>query len=325
MTRVLTVTLIFFFALCRAAAAAEVQPVFPTKPIRFVVPFAPGGSSDIQARLIGQKLTERWNVPVIVDNRPSAGGIAASEIVAHAGADGHTLLLGHVGTQAVNPHIYRSLPYDTQRAFTAVTMTLTQPLVIVVAASSRLGSARALIDAAKSAGTAMNYASAGVGSPNHLAAELFKSMTGASMTHVPYKGAQPAELDTIAGRVDVFFDTMLTALPFVRANRLKALAVTSAQRSSALPDVPTVAEAGVRGYEMQTWNGVFVPAGTPRPVIQALNDAVVGVLRLPGIRIKLEADGPRVVGDSSEHFEKFVRSEYVKWGDVIRRANIRAE
>lgn len=325
MSRVFASTLFVCLSLCRTAAAADPQPAFPAKPIRFVVPFAPGGSSDIQARLIGQQLTGRWKVPVIVDNRPGAGGIAASDIVAHATPDGHTLLLGHVGTQAVNPHLYRTLPYDPRHAFAGVTLTLTQPLVIVVPTTSRLGSVQGLIDAGKSGGSVLTYASAGIGSPNHLAAELFRSLTGIAMTHVPYKGAQPAELDTIGGRVDLFFDTMLTALPLVHGSRLKALAVTSAQRSSALPEVPTIAEAGVRGYEMQTWNGVFVPARTPFTAVRALNAAIVAALQAPAVKARLEADGARVIGDTSEHFERFVRAEYAKWGGVIRSAGIRAE
>jgi tripartite-type tricarboxylate transporter receptor subunit TctC len=311
--------------LSAAAVAADAQPGYPTKPVRFVVPFAPGGSSDIQARIISQKLTERWGVNVIVDNRPSAGGIAASDIVAHASADGHTLLLGHVGTHAFNPHLYKSLPYDTDRAFAPVTMTLTQPLVLVTAAGSPLQTVQMLVDSAKAAPGRLNYASAGIGSPNHLAAELFRSMSGASMAHVPYKGAVPAEIDTVAGRVDVFFDSMLSAIPLVRSKQLRALAVTSAQRSTTLPGTPTISEAGVRGYEMQTWNGVFVPAGTPPRVIAALNAAIVEILRMPDVKARLEGDGARLIGDTSAEFDRYVRAERVKWGEVIRRGNIQAQ
>jgi tripartite-type tricarboxylate transporter receptor subunit TctC len=310
-----------FFASLSAAADRE----YPARPIRFVIPFAPGGSSDIQARIIAQKLSEDRRWTLIVDNRPSAGGIAACEIVAHAEPDGYTLLLGHVGTHAFAPALYRNLPYDT-RAFEPVTMTLTQPLVIVVPVNSRFTSAGDLIDAARKPGAAINYASAGVGSPNHLAAELFKSMTrAAALQHVPYKGAAPAELDTMAGRVDLFFDSMLSAAPLLRAKKLKALAVTGSRRSAVVPDVPTIDEAGVRGYEVETWNGVFTPRGTPRALVSVLNAAIVQVLRVPEVKAKLEGDGARLVGDTSAHFARYVEAEREKWGKVIAAAKIQAQ
>jgi tripartite-type tricarboxylate transporter receptor subunit TctC len=304
--------------------AAERQPDYPARPIRFVVPFAPGGSSDIQARIIAQKMSEHWRTTVIIDNRPSAGGIAACEIVATAGADGYTLLLGHVGTHAYAPALYKSLPYDT-RSFAPVTMTLTQPLVMVVPMSSPFRTVQNLLDASREKSSRLNYASAGIGSPNHLAAELFKSMAGAQLEHVPYKGAVPAELDTMTGRVDLFFDSMLSAAPLIRSKKLQAIAVTGARRSNVVPDVPTVAESGVRGYEMQTWNGVFVPNGTPPSIVAMLNAEIVSVLRMQDVKAKLEGDGAQLVGDSSDQFGRYVEAERRKWGRVIQAAKIQAQ
>jgi tripartite-type tricarboxylate transporter receptor subunit TctC len=204
-------------------------------------------------------------------------------------------------------------------------MTLTQPLVIVVPVSSRFASVRDLVEASRKPGAVINYASAGVGSPNHLAAELFKSMTRAQLEHVPYKGAAPAELDTMAGRVDLFFDSMLSAAPLLRAKKLKALAVTGPKRSAVVPDVPTVDETGVRGYEVETWNGIFAPRGTPRTIVNTLNSAFVEVLRMPDVRAKLEGDGAQLVGDSSAHFARYVEAERAKWGKVIAAAKIQAQ
>ncbi len=296
---------------------------FPAKPLRILVPFAPGGSSDIQARIIGQKLTEAWGQTVIIDNRGGAGGIVAAEIAAHAPADGYTLFMGHIGTQAANPSLYRKLPYDPARDFAAVVMTITQPTILVVPPASPVNSVADLIALARSSKTA--YASAGNGSPNHLAGEMFKAMAKIDSTHVPYKGSAPAELDVMAGRVQFFFDTMIAAMPLVNAAKLKAIAVSSAKRSAAAPSVPTVAEAGLPGYEFMTWNGFFVPTGTPAATIAKLNAQITAILAMSEVARKLAGDGAEIATGSPRAFAQFVEKERQKLSRVITAAQIRID
>ena len=310
-------------ALSFALAAAAQAQTFPAKPLRILVPFAPGGSSDIQARIIGQKLTEAWGQTVIIDNRGSAGGIVAAEIAALAPADGYTLFMGHIGTQAANPSLYRTLPYDPARDFAAVVMTITQPTILVVPPTSPVNSVADLIALARSNKTA--YASAGNGSPNHLAGEMFKAMAKIDSTHVPYKGSAPAELDVMAGRVQFFFDTMIAAMPLVNASKLKAIAVSSAKRSAAAPAVPTVAEAGLPGYEFMTWNGFFVPAGTPAATIAKLNAQIAAILAIPEVARKLAGDGAEIAAGSPRSFAQFVEKERQKLARVITAAQIRVD
>lgn len=305
-------------------AAAHAQPAYPAKPIRILVPFAPGGSSDIQARLIGAKLAEAWGQSVIIDNRAGAGGIAAADIGAHALPDGYTLFMGHIGTQAANPALYRSLPYrDTD--FAPVVMTVTQPMVLIVPPKSAAGSVQELIAMARTTPGKLDYASAGNGSPNHLAAELFRTMTKIDLVHVPYKGSAPAEIDIMAGRVALFVDTMLSAMPFVKDGRVKALAVTGPKRSAALPAVPTVAESGVPGYAFLTWNGFFVPAGTPPAIIARLNGEIARILQSPEIEKRLTGEGADIAAGTPEAFGAFVKSERQKLAKVIRDAGIRID
>jgi tripartite-type tricarboxylate transporter receptor subunit TctC len=304
--------------------AVHAQPTYPVKPIRILVPFAPGGSSDIQARLIGAKLAEAWGQSVIIDNRAGAGGIAAADIGAHALPDGYTLFMGNIGTQAANPALYRSLPYsDTD--FAPVVMTVTQPMVLIVPPKSAASSVQELIAMARTTPGKLDYASAGNGSPNHLAAELFKTMTKIDLVHVPYKGSAPAEIDIMAGRVALFFDTMLSAMPFVKDGRVKALAVTGTKRSPSLPAVPTVAESGVPGYAFLTWNGFFVPAGTPPAVIAKLNGEIARILRSPEIEKRLTGEGADIAAGTPEAFGAFVKSERQKLAKVIKEAGIRID
>jgi tripartite-type tricarboxylate transporter receptor subunit TctC len=300
-------------------AGAQAQ-TYPVKPLRIVVPFAPGGSSDIQARLIGQKLTEAWGQPVVIDNRGGAGGLVAAEIAARAPADGYTLFMGHIGTQAANPSLYRTLPYDPARDFTAVAMTITQPLILVVPPTQATATVADLIALARDGKSA--YASAGNGSPNHLAGEMFKAMAKIDATHVPYKGSAPAELDVMAGRVQFFFDTMIAAMPLVNAARLKGLAVTSAKRSAAAPQIPTVAESGLREYEFMTWNGFYAPTGTPAAVVAKLNKQIAAILALPEITRKLAADGAEIASASPQEFARFTDRERQKLARVISAAGI---
>jgi tripartite-type tricarboxylate transporter receptor subunit TctC len=310
-------------ALTFALATTALAQTFPAKPLRIVVPFAPGGSSDIQARMIGQKLTEAWNQPVIIDNRGGAGGIVASEIAAHAPADGYTLFMGHIGTQAANPSLYKKLPYDPAKDFAAVIMTITQPMLLVVPPASNVNTVGDLIASARNGKTA--YASAGNGSPNHLAGEMFKAMAKLDATHVPYKGSAPAELDVMAGRVQFFFDTMIAAMPLVNGGKLKGIAVTSAKRSTAAPQLPTVSESGQPGYEFMTWNGVFVPAGTPAAVIAKLNTEIARILNTPEVARKLAGDGAEIAAGTPQAFARFVEQERQKLARVIAAAHIQVD
>jgi len=306
-------------------AHAGVVQDYPAKPIRLLVPFAPGGSSDIQARIIGQKLTEAWGQPVIIDNRAGAGGIVAAQLGAHSMPDGYTLFMGHIGTQSANPALYRNLPYDPERDFAPVIMTIRQPLILVVPPEFKVSSVPELIALARSQPAALNYASAGNGSPNHLAAELFKAMAGVNITHVPYKGAAPAEIDVMAGRVALFFDTMLSATPFVKDGRLKALAVTSAARSTSMPALPTVAESGVKGYEFWTWNGFFVPSRTPAAIIARLNGGIANILNTAEVQQRLTTDGAEIAAGSPQSLAAYAKGERAKLARVISAAGIRIE
>lgn len=316
---------IFIAMMLTGTAAQAAVQAYPAKPIRIIVPFAPGGSSDIQARIIGQKLTEAWGQPVIVDNRGGAGGIAAAEIAASALPDGHTLFLGHVGTQAANPSLYRKLPYDPAKDFAPVIQTVTQPLVLVIPPDSKATSVATLVAMARSEPGKLQFASAGNGSPNHIAGEMFKAMAKLDLGHVPYKGSAPAELDVIAGRVPMFFDTMLSAMPFIKSGRLKALAVTGARRSPARSELPTMAEAGIAGYEFMTWNGFFAPARTPVAVVTQLNNEIARVLALPDVQKRIVGDGAEIASGTPQAFAAYVAAERERLARVISAAGIRID
>jgi tripartite-type tricarboxylate transporter receptor subunit TctC len=305
-------------------AGAHAQSSYPVKPIRILVPFAPGGSSDIQARLIGAKLTEAWGQPVIIDNRGGAGGIAAADIGAHALPDGYTLFMGHVGTQAANPSLYRNLPY-TDTDFAPVIMTISQPMILVVPPKSPLDSVKDIIATARATPGKLDYASAGNGSPNQLAAEIFKATAKIDLVHVPYKGSAPAEIDVMAGRVSMIFDGMLAALPLVRDGRVKALAVTGAKRSAIVPSLPTMVESGLPGCVFLTWNGFFVPAGTPPAIIARLNTEIARILRTPDLEKRLAGEGADIAAGSPESFGAFVKSERQKLAKVIKDAGLRID
>jgi tripartite-type tricarboxylate transporter receptor subunit TctC len=298
------------------AAAAD----YPVKPIRVVVSLAPGGGVDTTARLISQKFTATWNQQIVVENRPGAGGTIATEVVARSAPDGYTLLMTSVA-HAITPSLYK-LSYDAVTDFAPITLVVLAPSVLVVHPSLPVKSVRELIAFAKARPNQLLYSSAGNGSPQHLAAELFKLMTGAGFVHIPYKGTAPSIVDLIGGRVSVSAASMVSTLPHVNAGRLRALAVISAKRAQAAPQLPTVAEAGVPGYAVETWYGLFAPAGTPHEIVAALNQETVKALAEPEAKEKLLAMGLEPVGDSAEHFAAYVRSEVDKWAKVIRSAGI---
>jgi tripartite-type tricarboxylate transporter receptor subunit TctC len=298
---------------------------FPTKPLRFVVPFAAGGGSDLVARTVAAKLTETLSHPVIVDNRPGAAGALGAELAAKAPADGHTLLLGSNGPLAINPHLHPKLQYDAARDFAPVALVTVMPFVLVTHPSLPVKSVKALIALAKARPGELNYASPGSGSSTHLANELLKSMTGMDITHVAYKGVAPAATDLLSGQVQMMSGDLSTLLPHVKAGRMRALAVTSARRSTLLPEMPTVAESGVPGYDATGWFGVLVPAGTSQTTIERLNAAILKGVSVADARERLGALGGEVAVGSPEQFGAYIRNESAKWAKVIRAIGLKAE
>ncbi|MPZ43162.1 MAG: tripartite tricarboxylate transporter substrate binding protein [Betaproteobacteria bacterium] len=298
---------------------------YPDRPIRVVVGFSPGGGADAAARVVGQTLRERWGHPAVVDNRPGAGGNLAADLVAKASPDGYTLLVSSPGPIAVNPALYGQLPYDPQKDLAPVTLIAQGANVLVVHPSMPATSVSALIELARSKPRGLNYASSGVGSTPHLCAELFKLAANIKGTHVPYKGAGPAVIDLVAGRVDFMLVSIPSILSQVKAKRLKALAVTSRERSSVLPELPTLAEAGLPGYEATVWWGLWAPAGAPAAIVRTLNTTVVSSLKDAAVRERLARGGAEVVGNSAQEFAAFIRAETLKWSDVIKKAGIRRQ
>ena len=304
-----------------AASAAD----YPTKPIRIVVPFPPGGTTDILARAVAQKLSETWNQQVIVDNRPGAGGNIGAEIVAKAPPDGYTLVTGSIGTHAVNVSLFSKLGYDPIRDFAPVSLIMEAEGLLVLHPSVPVRTVKELIALAKARPGQLSYASAGNGTAAHLSGELFKSMAKVDMVHVPYKGNVPAITDLIAGQTSLLFATMPTVLPQVQAGRLKALAVTSSSRSPAAPELPTIAEAALPGYSVTNWIGIFAPAGTPRDVVMKLNVETIRVMQAPDIHKRLVNEGAKFTPMSPDEFGTFVKAEMTKWARVVKEAGIRAD
>ena len=298
---------------------------FPLKPIRMVVPFGAGSNSDILARTVAVRMTESWGQQVVVDNRPGAGGNIGTDLVAKAPPDGYTIVLGAASVLAINQSLYTQMPYDSNTAFAPITDMVKTTNVLIVTPSLPVKSVKELIAYGKANPGKLTYASAGAGGTIHLSAELFKSMTGVTMEHIAYKASPLAHLDMISGQVQVMFDAMPTALPQIKANRLRAIAVTTAKRSAQLPDLPTIAEAGVPGYEAAGWFGFAAPAKTPRDVVMKLNREIVRILTIPEVKEKLVAQGAEPVGDSPEEFARFIKSEAAKWGKVIKSLNLKIE
>jgi tripartite-type tricarboxylate transporter receptor subunit TctC len=303
-------------ALALATCVCNAQ--LPGKPVRFVVGFTPGGPSDILARALGQKLAERWSQQVLIDNRPGAGGNIAAEMVAKSPPDGTTWLLGNNSILATNRSLYRSLNYDPVKDFAPVALVAIQPNVLVLHPSVPAATVRELILLAKQNPGKLNYGSSGSGAAAHLAAELFKAMADVEMVHVPYKGAQPALTDLIAGEVQLMFATSASVIPYIKAGRLRALAVTTAQRSATLPDLPTVSEAGVPGFEASTWHGVVVPSQTPLPTVDYLNREISAVLNQPEFRERLGALGAEVTSGTPREFADYIAREIPKWAKIVR-------
>ena len=306
-------------------AAGSCAQAYPAKPIRLVVPFPPGGATDILARAAAQKLTDAWGQPVVVDNRPGAGGNIGSELVAKAAPDGYTLEMGTVGTHAINASLYAKMPYDHVKDFAPVILVASVPNVLEVNPGVPAKSVAELISYAKANPGKLNFASSGSGTSIHLSGELFKVMAGVDMTHVPYKGSSPALQDLLGGQVQVMFDNVPPSLPQIRAGKLRALAVTSATRSPALRDVPTIAESGLPGYEASSWFGVLAPAGTPPAIIAKLNAEIGAWLATPEAKEKMLALGANAAGGSPEDFAKHIAVETAKWQKVVRASGAKVD
>ncbi|OZI37459.1 hypothetical protein CAL29_03350 [Bordetella genomosp. 10] len=312
-------------ALCAAILPGAAQAAYPDRPVRVIVPFAAGGGADIVARLVFKGVGEQLGKAFIIDNRGGAGGIVGADAVAKAEPDGYTLLLGQSGPNAINPSVFSKLPYDARKDFAPITQLTRYPYVIAVKKQLPVDNLKALIDLAKRKPGTLTVSTAGQGSSAHLAIELFMRQAGISINPVPYKGAGPALLDVVSGVVDMTFGDAASASKQAQAGNVKALAVTGARRSPLLPDVPTVAEAGVPGYEASAWHGVLAPRGTPAPIVHTLQQAIAKVLADPALRARLAQDGIETVGSSPEEFNRALLAEIDKWHQVVVDAHIKLE
>jgi len=321
----LTQALFLALGLTLTCAGASAQN-YPSRPIRLVVPYPPGGPLDIMARAIGHKLTEAWSQPVVVDNRAGAGGNIGADLVAKSPADGYTLLMGAVATHAINPTLYGKLPYDPVKDFAPLALVAQVPNILVVNPAVPARSVRELIELARARPGYLNFGSGSTGSTGHLAGELFKTMAGVQMVHIPYKGGAPAMADLLAGQVELMFDNLANALPNVRAGRLRALAVTTLARSPAVPDLPTIAEAGLPGFDLTTWFGLMAPAGTAPEIVAKLNAEIVRALAAKDMRERLEKMGAEPPANNTpERFAAFIRAEAAKYAKVVKDSGARVE
>lgn len=319
------IKLLLSIAIACSASAVFAADVYPAKTVRIVVPFAAGGSTDLLARNVAQRLNEVWKQPVIVDNRAGGGGIVGSEFVARAAPDGYTLLLGTNTTNAVAASLYAKLPYDVQRDFVPITEIATIPQLLSVHPSVPVKSLKELVALAKARPSELNYGTAGTGSASHMAMELFQSMAKIRMVHVPYKGTGPALIELLGGHLSLMFDVIMTSLPHVQSGKLRTLAVSSLKRSPTAPGVPTVAESGYPGFEAMVWFGLFAPAGAPPEAVRKVSEETARALNTPAMREILASQGLEIIGSNPASFGTKVNSEVAKWRKVIREAGIKPE
>ncbi|WP_159278943.1 Bug family tripartite tricarboxylate transporter substrate binding protein [Variovorax boronicumulans] len=322
------------FALTRRAAAVALLAApfllahaadFPSKPIKFIVPYTAGGTTDLVARTVGQKVSEKLGQPVLIDNRGGAGGNIGMDAVAKAAPDGYTIGFGAISTNALNPHIYKSMAFDPRKDFTAISLLGMSTIVLEVPASSAIKTVPELIAAAKK-NPGLPYATAGAGTSMNLAGVMFAQMTGTELTHVAYKGSGPAITDMLGNTtIGVMFDNLPASLPHIQAGKLRALAVAGSTRSPSLPDVPTMAEAGLKGYALEPWFGVYGPAKLPAPIVKALNEAFVEALAMPDVKAKLQQAGFSPRGSSAQELTTLTDTEYKRLGDVAKRAGMTAD
>ncbi len=312
-------------ALVAAPASPAFAQAFPTKPVKLVVPFPPGGPLDVIGRLIAQRLTEAWGQSVVVDNRPGAGGNIGADVVAKSAPDGYTVVMGALSTHAVNPHLFSKLPYDPVKDFAPITLVAITPNVLVVNPSLPVHSVKELIAYAKAHPGKLAFGSGSNGSAGHLAGELLKVDTGIDMIHVPFKGGAPATQALLAGDTQLMFDNLANATPHVKAGKLRALAVTTAERSRLAPDLPTMAEAGVPGFDIATWFGLLAPAGTPRDIVAKWNAEVTRILNAPEMRERLMAQGAEPAPTTPDQFAQFIGSELVKYGRIVKASGAKVD
>jgi tripartite-type tricarboxylate transporter receptor subunit TctC len=322
--RALIAACLAFAATAYAQPTAKPGGVYPSKPVRLIVPFAPGGSNDIMARLAGQKLSESLGQQVVVDNRAGASGIVGTDIAAKAAPDGYTLLMMSL-TFAVNPSLYRKLPYDTEKDLAPVTLVASAPLMLVVHPSIPAKSVQEFLAYARANPGKLNFGSGGPGTTPHLAGEMLKMMARLQMTHVPYKGGGPALADLMGGQIQLMLENIPSTLPLAKSGKLRALAVTGLKRSPLVPDLPTLDEAGLKGYEIVGWNGFFVPAGTPHNIVAHLHALTVTALAQPDLKERLAILGAEGVGNSPDEFRAFVKAEIAKWARVVKAAGLKVE
>ena len=307
-----------------AAAPVLAQP-YPSKPIRLVVPFPPGGPLDLAGRAIGQKLSEAWGQPVVVENKPGAGGNIGADMVAKSPADGYTLVMGALSTHAVNPHLFAKMPYDALKDFAPVTLVAITPNVLVINPGVAAGSVPELVALAKASPGKLSFASGSNGSAGPLAGELFKTLAKVDIVHVPYKGGAPAMQDLLGGQVQFMFDNLANSMTQVKAGKLKAIAVTTAKRSTLAPELPTMSEAGVAGFDISTWYGIMAPAGTPPDVVKKLNSEIVKILASDDMREKLRAQGAEPAPMSPEEFAAFIRAEWTRYAKIVKDSGAKVD
>ncbi len=324
MSLVIVFVFLFFTFVFAVKAAAQSQQIYPNKPIRLVVTFPAGGATDIMSRMLGDKLTQRLGQPIIIDNRAGANGNIGLELAANAPADGYTLVITTVGTWAVNPHLYKS-SFDVIKDFAPIMQISSSPGVLVVQPSMRVNNVKELIAYAKANPNKLNYGSAGIGGFGHISAAIFTMMTGTQMIHIPYKGAGPAQIGLLSGQVQLLFNDAIPTMPYLKSGQMRGLAVTSIKRSPLMPELPTIDEAGVKGYDNSTWMGIAAPAGTPKEIITRLNRELSTVLEMPEMQKKLAANGAVIVGGTPEYFGNYLKSEIAKFARIVKDAKITAE
>lgn len=325
-SRSLAVLLVLSVLSARALAASESQDIarYPERPVRLLVGFAPGGGTDTTARVIAQRLAATFGQPVVIDNRPGAAGNIAASIVAKSTADGYTLLMGTIAALAINPTLYGNLPFDPVRDFAPITQTVNSTNVLVVHPDVSANNVKELIALAKASPGKISYGSSGIGGAGHLAGELFATLGGVTMVHVPYKGGGPVMVDLLAGQIHAVFATAATAIPHIRSGKIKPLGVTTLNRAGMLPEVPTIAEQGLKGFDANNWYGLLAPAGTPTPIIEKLNTEVVKILRMPDIKQYLFNQGLDPAPTTPAEFAAYVKSEIAKWARIVRNAGASA-
>ena len=307
------------------SAVAQSAPAWPVKPVRIISPFAPGGGADITARAIGQKLSPALGQPVVIDNRGGAGGMVGVDLAAKSPPDGYTLVLGTIGPIAINPSLFAKMPYDPVKDLAPISHTANALNVLVVHPSLPVKNVKDMVALAKKRSSDLNFGSSGPGAADHLAGEMFNTMTGAKMVHVPYKGGAPAMIDLVAGNVQLVFSTVSTALGSIQGNRVRAIAMAGNERFALLPEIPTVAEGGLKGFEANNWYGLFAPAGTPKDILVRLHGETVKIMAMPDVKKRLLESGINATSSTPEQFAAYIDSETKKWAKVIKAANITAE